>query len=69
MQKFTVRTAGSDRGYEVLGGDWLSLESVWLSQKPMFIPGTEVEISDEISSKIFVKEHLSGIAGAMPRRK
>lgn len=69
MKKFVVRTASCGNAYEVLGGDWLSLESVWLSQKPMFIPGTEVEISDGISSKIFVKEHLSGIAGAMPGRK
>lgn len=69
MKKFTVRTVGSDRGYEVLGGDWVSLETIWLSEKCWFLPGTEVEISDGISSKIFVKEHLSGIAGAMPGRK
>ena len=26
MKKFAVRTVGSDRVYEVLGGDWVSLE-------------------------------------------
>lgn len=69
MKKFTYRVVGSSRSHDISGKNHHSLDDIWMFVKCWFIPGTEVEISDGISSKIFVKEHLSGIAGAMPERK
>ena len=69
MKKFTYRVVGSSRSREISGNHSHTLDDIWLFVKCWFLPGTKVEISDGISSKVFVKEHLSGIAGAMPGRK
>lgn len=56
---FTISCEGKDslRSYTVLGDDETTMETVWLSQKCWFMPGTRVEITDDKgNSKIFVKE-------------
>lgn len=55
MCEFTLTYKG--RSYTVIGDPWMSLETIWLSQKCWFMKGAVVTIMDERGNiQTFVRE-------------